>query len=212
MIFGAKQRKKDAFHREAVPHLDALYYAAVYMTKDARDAEDLVQETFLKAFRFWHRYKEGTNCKAWLFRIMTNTHINRNRGKKREFSYIENVDAPAHESDPISDNSAFYKDPEQGYLHGLVHDEVKRALDSLAPDFRAVVVLADLQDFSYKEIADIMECPIGTVMSRLHRGRKMLQKKLRRYATDRGILEAEPSDKGGVTSLDAFRASREGNR
>ena len=179
MIFGSRKKAVGSFNAEAVPHLDSLYYAAVYMTKDAREAEDLVQETMLKAFRFWHRYKKGTNCKAWLFRILTNTHINRNRGKHREFSYLENVDIASSEERPISDASAFYKDPEAGYLHGRIHPDVKQALNSLPEDFRAAVVLADLQDFSYKEIAEITECPIGTVMSRLHRGRKMLQKTLR---------------------------------
>ena len=176
--------------------MDALYNSALYMTRDARDAEDLVQETFIKAYRFFHRYQSGTNCKAWLFRIMTNTHINRNRGKKRELSFIENVDSEASLGDPVWENSAWYKDPEQGYLHQLMHDEVKTALESVPEDYRTVVVLADLQDFAYKEIADILECPIGTVMSRLHRGRKILQKKLRRYAMATGVLPA--AEDGGA--------------
>ena len=211
MIFRTKKRKKDDFHAEALPHMDALYYAAVYMTKDTREAEDLVQETLLKAFRFFHRYEPGTNCKAWLFRIMTNTHINRNRGKHREFSYLENVDVEGSAEEPIGDNSSFYKNPEQGYLHQMVHDEVKRALESLPTDFRTVVVLADLQDFAYKEIADIVGCPIGTVMSRLHRGRKMLQRKLRRYATEQGIIAPDVSETGGtVTSLTDYRKDQAG--
>lgn len=205
MIFRTRKRTQDDFHREALPHLDALFYAARYMTKDAQAAEDLVQETFLKAFRFFHRYKTGTNCKAWLFRIMTNTHINRQRGKKKELSYIENADVESNHDVPLSETSAFYKNPEQGYLHGLVHDEVKSALNSLPSDFRAAVVLADLQDFSYKEIAEVMDCPIGTVMSRLHRGRKLLQKRLRSHAVEQGIIEDDR-----VTSLDAYRTRRSG--
>ncbi|MFT5434908.1 MAG: RNA polymerase sigma-70 factor (ECF subfamily) [Myxococcota bacterium] len=212
MIFGRQKKARNSFDLEAVPHLDALYYAAVYMTKDPREAEDLVQETMLKAFRFWDRYKKGTNCKAWLFRILTNTHINRNRGKHREFSYLENVDVESSEEQPISDASAFYKGPEAGYLHDRIHPDVKAAIDSLPEDFRTAVVLADLQDFSYKEIAEIVECPIGTVMSRLHRGRKMLQKKLRSHAIAQGIVQAEPavSPKTGTepTSLDAYRQRR----
>ncbi len=212
MIFRSRQKMKDNFHKEALPHLDALYYAARYMTKDPRDAEDLVQETFLKAYRFFHRYTAGTNCKAWLFRILTNTHINRQRGKHREFAYIENVDVEGAQDNPISETSAFYKNPEQGYLHGLVHEEVKRALDAIPDDFRTAVVLADLQDFSYKEIAEIMECPIGTVMSRLHRGRKMLQKRLRAHAISQGIIAPNdgPSEEkvAQPTSLDDYRARR----
>ena len=185
-----------------MPHVDSLYYAAVYMTKDARDAEDLVQETLLKAYRFWHRYKEGTNCKAWLFRILTNTHINRNRGKKREMTLLEDVDIESSDRAPMADQSAFYKDPEAGYLHDRIHPKVKAALESLPDDYRTVVVLSDLQDFAYREIAEIVGCPIGTVMSRLHRGRKMLQKKLRGHAVSTGVLAPEP------TSLDAYRARK----
>ena len=125
-----------------------MYYAALYMTKDQREAEDLVQETLLKAFRFWHRYQKGTNCKAWLFRILTNTHINRNRGKHREFSFIENVDVEPSDETRISENSTYYKGPEDQYLHGLVHDDVKAAIMSLPDDFRMAVVLSDLHDFS----------------------------------------------------------------
>jgi len=204
MIFSTRRAKKDSFHNEALPHLDALYYAALYMAKDKRDAEDLVQETLLKAFRFWHRYQQGTNCKAWLFRILTNTHINRNRGKNREFSFIENVDVEPSEDVPLADSNAFYKGPEEGYLHGLVHEDVKSAVMSLPDDFRIAVVLSDMHDFSYKEIADVMDCPIGTVMSRLHRGRKILQKKLRQHARDVGVIE----EKRKPTSLAEFREKK----
>ena len=185
--------------------MDALYSAALYMTRDARDAEDLVQETFLKAYRFFDKYEPGTNCKAWLFRILTNTYINRNRGKHREFAYIENVDVDPADDDPISEHSAWYKDPEAGYLHTLVHDLVREALDSLTPEYRAVVVLADLQDFSYREIAEIVGCPIGTVMSRLHRARKLLQKRLRPHAIAQGFVVDEPAE---PASLDEYRARR----
>ena len=217
MIFRSKKKMQDGFHREALPHLDALYTAARYMTKDPRDAEDLVQETFLKAFRFFHRYKPGTNCKAWLFRILTNTHINRNRGRRREYTYLEDADVGAEEQTPLGDKSAFYKNPEQSYLHDLVHEEVRQALESIPADVRTPVVLADLQDFSYKEIAEIMDCPIGTVMSRLHRGRKLLRKKLHRHAVAQGIIkdsgatpegEAEGQGDAQPTSLAAFRARR----
>lgn len=210
MIFGGRQRQEDkGFQEEALVHLDAIFYAARYMTRDAQEAEDLVQETFLKAFRFWHRYQKGTNCKAWLFRILTNTHINRNRGKVKQFTFLDNVDIEPAGAVPISDVNAFYKSPEAGYLHQLLHDDVVKAIEALPEDFRIPVILADLQDFSYQEIADIMECPIGTVMSRLHRGRKALRKKLRRYAEDAGYIQSE--EEAGAkkpTSLADYRAKR----
>ena len=204
MIFSNRGAQKDSFHAEALPHLDALFCAAIYMTKDRRDAEDLVQETLLKAFRFWHRYQKGTNCKAWLFRILTNTHINRNRGKHKDVSLLEHIDVEPNVDTPLSDRNAYYKGPEDSYLHGLVHDDVKAAVMSLPDDFRIPVVLSDLHDFSYREIAEVMDCPIGTVMSRLHRGRKILQKKLKTHATAVGVLvENEPP-----TSLSEYRAKK----
>ena len=210
MIFGRRQGQEDnGFQDEALVHLDAIFYAARYMTRDAQEAEDLVQETFLKAFRFWHRYQKGTNCKAWLFRILTNTHINRNRGKVKQFTFLDNVDTEPAGSAPISDVNAFYKSPEAGYLHQLLHDDVAKAIEALPEDFRIPVILADLQDFSYQEIAEIMECPIGTVMSRLHRGRKALRKKLRRYAEDAGYIQSEEEAEAKTpTSLADYRAKR----
>lgn len=216
MIFGKGiQRRQDSFHTEALPHLDALYNAATYLTRDTREAEDLVQETFLKAYRFWSRYKAGTNCKAWLFRILTNTHINRNRGRRRDLVYLDSVEGDGMADDAsLGDASAFYRDPEADYLYGLVHDDVREAVEALPEDFRMPVVLVDLQDFSYKEVAEIMECPIGTVMSRLHRGRKLLQKKLRARAIEAGIIPATPEDAveeapPGAASLEAYRQNRQ---
>jgi RNA polymerase sigma-70 factor (ECF subfamily) len=214
MIFGKNRRdlSKDDFHREALVHLDSLYSAALYMTRDSRGAEDLVQETMLKAFRFFHRYKPGTNCKAWLFRIMTNTFINSKRGKHREVAYLENVDVHPTDDNPIDEQSAFYKNPEAGFLHNFIHEDVKNALESLQPDYRTVVILTDLHDFSYKEVAAIVNCPIGTVMSRLHRGRKMLQKRLRAHAIAQGILPG-PSDEEAhgdkLASLEDYRKRRQ---
>jgi RNA polymerase sigma-70 factor (ECF subfamily) len=212
MIIGKTKtgREKDDFHREALVHLDALYNGALYMTRDPRKAEDLVQDTMLKAFRFFHRYQRGTNCKAWLFRIMTNTHINNNRGKRRNMTYLENVDVEPAVGTPLSDRNVFYKNPEQGYLHHLVHDKVREAVESLPLDYRTIVVLADLQDFAYKEIAEIVECPIGTVMSRLHRGRKLLQKRLRAHAIEQGILPPTAANvEDEPTSLEAYRQRKE---
>lgn len=214
MIFGGGRARRDeeaaraAFHDEALPHMDSLYNAALYMTRDAALAEDLVQETFLKAFRFWHRYEQGTNCKAWLFRILTNTFINKNRRKKQ---VILSMDASEQElsGDIVSERSRFYDSPEKEFLSSLFPEHVKQAIEALPDNFRIPVILADLHDFSYKEIADIMECPVGTVMSRLFRGRKRLQEVLFDYAVELGVIPREEArDDTGAVSLDAYRARK----
>jgi RNA polymerase sigma-70 factor (ECF subfamily) len=198
-MFGKKRSKKDeAYQKEAVPHLDALYGTALRMTKDEADAEDLVQEAMLKAYRYFDKYENGTNCKAWLFKIMTNTFINRYRKSKKRKEYLVDDDyrplqerAEAPERNPFIDD--FGEDEENLYFK-MFGDEVKSALETMPVDFRMVVLLADLQDFAYKEIAEIMDCPIGTVMSRLYRGRRMLQAKLEDYALDEGYIGWETDE------------------
>lgn len=209
-MFGRKKEDeaRRAFEREALPHMSTLYSAALYMTKNPAHAEDLVQETLLKAFRFWHRYEQGTNCKAWLFRILTNTFINRNRKKTH---LHESMDASEREysSTTLSETSSFYETPEMDYFGKLFPEHVKAAVEGLPENFRIPVILADLHDFSYKEIADIMECPVGTVMSRLFRGRKRLQEQLFGYAIELGIISPEAArDTSGAISLDAYRERR----
>ena len=194
-----------AYEREALVHMEALYAAARYMTRNPTEAEDLVQEVFLRAYRFWHRYESGTNCKAWLFRILTNTYINRNRKKQRTFSLIENADSDA-EVDGFYERSTFYGTPETEYMAKLFPEHVQRAVEELPDNFRIPVVLADLQDFSYKEIAEIMDCPVGTVMSRLFRARKRLQETLFDYAVERGIISKQDAVAAdGTVSLEAYR-------
>lgn len=210
MMFGRKKEDeaRRAFEREALPHMATLFNAALYMTRNAAHAEDLVQETLLKAFRFWHRYEQGTNCKAWLFRILTNTFINRNRKKQH---LQESIDASEreHSGTALSETSTFYETPEMDYLGKLFPEHVKQAVEALPENFRIPVILADLHDFSYKEIADIMECPVGTVMSRLFRGRKRLQEELFSYAVELGIIKpADARDAAGAISLDAYRERR----
>lgn len=221
MSFGSRGRKQDAqsdFDREALPHLDALYSAAYYMTRNERDAEDLVQETFLKAFRHFDKYEVGTNCKAWLFRILTNTFLNKNRRSVREMSFIDEVEV-GDQADAVTtrDASAHMLDPEASFVSRMMSDTVREALESVPPDFRMAVILADLQDFSYKEIAEVMDCPVGTVMSRIYRGRRLLQKKLLDYAIQTGVVSpqmANPQsassqdDSQSPTSLDAWRARK----
>ncbi|PZR52078.1 RNA polymerase subunit sigma-24 [Xylanimonas oleitrophica] len=179
------------FERDALQHLDQLYSAALRMTRNPADAEDLVQETFAKAFAAFHQYRPGTNLKAWLYRILTNTFINSYRKKQREpqQSQAEEVEdwqiarAASHTSQGL-------RSAEAEALDRLPDSDVKRALAELPEDRRMVVYYADVEGFPYKEIAEIMGTPIGTVMSRLHRGRRQLRELLADYAADRGLVPA----------------------
>ena len=179
------------FEANAMQYVDQLYSAGLRMTRNPADAEDLVQETFTKAFAAFHQYKPGTNLKAWLYRILTNTYINSYRKKQRQpiqASTDELEDwqlARAEAHSPSVSRSA-----EMEALDRLPDTDVKDALASLPEEFRMAVYYADVEGFAYKEIAEIMETPVGTVMSRLHRGRRMLRSKLTDYARDRGLTPA----------------------
>lgn len=209
-VFGRKKEEETrrAFEGEAMPHMATLYNTALYMTRNPAHAEDLVQETLLKAFRFWHRYEQGTNCKAWLFRILTNTFINRNRKKQHLHESIEGSERE-YTAGMLAQGNHFYDTPEMDYLGKLFPEHVQKAVESLPENFRIPVILADLHDFSYKEIADIMECPVGTVMSRLFRGRKRLQELLFEYAIELGVIKPQDAKADdGTVSLDAYRERR----
>jgi RNA polymerase sigma-70 factor (ECF subfamily) len=186
---GAGMDKRKAFETEAVPHMDALLRTALRMTKNQGDAEDLVQEAMIKAYRFWDRFESGSNCRAWLFKIMTNIFINDYRSKSR---------APVSVNvDDIDDNFLYGQlaqlgpedNPEVQLFAKLFDDDVKNAIEELPDDFRIVVILSFLEQFSYQEIADIAGLQLGTVKSRLHRGRKLLQKQLFDYAVKNGYIK-----------------------
>jgi RNA polymerase sigma-70 factor (ECF subfamily) len=201
------------FEVELLTHLDALYGVSCRMTKSTTEAEDLVQDTVVKAMRARSQFQPGTNLKAWLLRILTNTFINRYRRGGLERDLFDGPDA-----DPLTDGwvgattMRAMRDPETLALKPLVEAEVQRALDDLPDDFRIAVVLSDIEELSYKEIADAMGCPIGTVMSRLHRGRRMLQKTLREHAVELGIV-GEADEKAGSEApadLAAYRKRKRG--
>ena len=182
---------KDQFTSDAMQYAAQLFSTALRMTRSRSDAEDLVQETYIKGWRSFHTFQEGTNLRAWLFRIMTNTYINKYNAKKRKGTEVELDDVEElflYKRLGSIDQSQLSSSAEDQMLELFTDDEVKNALEELPEDFRVPVLLSDVDGFSYKEIAEMLEIPIGTVMSRLHRGRKAMQKMLYEYARDRGLI------------------------
>ena len=182
------------FAEQAMPLMDGLYSAAMRMTRNPADAEDLVQEAYLRAYRGFGGFEQGTNLKAWLYRILTNTYINTYRAKKRrpDETDLEDVeDLYLYRRLGGLEGARAGRSAEDELLDQLTESEIKDALDDLPEQFRLAVLLADVEGFSYQEIADITDVPIGTVMSRIHRGRRGLQKRLYEFARTRGLLPAE---------------------
>ncbi len=179
------------FERDALQYAKQLYSAAMRMTRNPSDAEDLVQETFLKAYRAYGTFEEGTNLKAWLYRILTNTYINKYRKDSRRPTEVDLgtvEDFYLYRRVGSEESAEAARTTEERVLDGLVEADIKAAVEDLPENFRLPVLLADLEGFSYKEIAEILDIPIGTVMSRLHRGRKAMQKSLWEFAVNRGLV------------------------
>jgi len=190
------------FEEQALPFMDQLYAAGMRMTRNPADAADLVQETYVKAFAAFAQFTQGTNLKAWLYRILTNTFINTYRKKQRDpyqgtIDELEDWQMGGATSATLSTTS---RSAEAEAIDHLPDSAVKDALQKVPEDFRLAVYLADVEGFSYQEIADIMKTPVGTVMSRLHRGRRLLRELLGDYARERGIAVPEPTGAGRTTS------------
>ena len=180
------------FEADAMQYASQLYSAALRMTRNPADAEDVVQETFLKAYRAYGSFQEGTNLKAWLYRILTNTYINKYRKAQRRPHEVELGELQdLYLFKRLGESSGATESAESQALDMFVDEDIVAAIESLPENFRLPVLYADVEGFSYKEIAEILDVPIGTVMSRLHRGRKALQRKLWTAAVDRGIVEPD---------------------
>lgn len=191
LVMATEKQLQTVFDQELMPHIEALYAFAFHLTGNEEDSNDLVQETYLKAFRFIDRYESGTNGKAWLFRILKNAFINEYRKKIKapiatDFGEYTNI----HEEEDDT-NFSSYSDLRMEMFDKMMGDEVTLAVNSLPEDFRVVILLCDIEEFSYEEIATILDIPIGTVRSRLHRGRNLLKEKLEGYGRDRGFTGKE---------------------
>lgn len=196
MASGPRHDRRAEFEEVALPHFDALFNLALNLTRNRGEAEDLVQEAFLRAYRFFDTYRPGTQIKAWLFRILRNTFINRYRSKKSrpeevDFGKIESAYELLVEENFLRDRKPL--SPEDTVLQGVLDEEIAQAIGTLPEEYRTVVILALVEDMAYKEIAEALSIPLGTVMSRLHRGRKRLQAELLEFARRRGILSTPES-------------------
>lgn len=201
MLRQSTDEMKQDFEEVALPHADSLYNFAFRMTRNRRDAEDLVQDTFMRAFRFFHRFETGTNIRAWLFRILKNTYINNYRKVQRTPDQVDWAQVEEfYDSVTPDDLRKRHKNPEELLLEKSIDGRVEEAVADLPPEYRAVVLLNFMEDMSYKEIAEILEIPMGTVMSRLHRGRKILQRKLHDYAVSTNLLPSLREDGDAASS------------
>ena len=196
------------FEAAALPHLDALYNMAYRLTRNPEDAEDLIQETYFKAYKYYDKFEEGTNLKAWLFRIMKNSFINGYRKKQNQPPESAFSDIEESFENLVSDDAGQIKNPEEEILESVLDEDVQQAIDTLRDDYRMVILLVDLEGFSYKEAAEILEVPVGTVMSRLYRGRRILEKALLAYASSHGYMRGGPQKMRTRTAEDQGSQTR----
>jgi RNA polymerase sigma-70 factor (ECF subfamily) len=189
----AQNPKHKEFEQQALPHMEVLYNYALRITRNAEDANDLLQETFLKAYRFWDKFEQGTNLRAWMFRIMKNTYINLYRKEVKEPDTVDYDEIESYYN-IIRDESSDDNDLQQKIFGQLLDDDVSKALESLPEEFKTVVILCDIEGLSYEEIAEFLQIPVGTVRSRLHRGRKILYTQLYDYAKDRGLIRKDTNE------------------
>lgn len=185
-----ERKKQQDFKSEMMPHLDSMYNFALRLTMDPTDAEDLVQDSVVKAFRFFHSYEKGTNAKAWLFRILKNSYINNYRKKSKRPNEVD-YDEVSTFYETIRADQTDTSDLEERMYRDMLDDTVTRALESIPEDFRSVVLLCDVEGFTYEEIANMLDVPIGTIRSRLHRGRNLLRASLEDYAKNRGFTSED---------------------
>lgn len=210
-----EDRRRAEFEALLLPHLDALYGTALRLTRSPQEAEDLLQDASLKAYRFLDRYEAGTNFKAWIFKILTNVFNSRYRKAQRDREIRQQVEDEGHQAHVLGQGPAREAQAaEEAILDRLMSEDIQAALAALPAEFRMAVILSDVEEFSYKEIAEIMDCPVGTVMSRLYRGRRLLQRQLLHHAVDRGIVEADAATPGSgppaeVADLAEYRSRRE---
>jgi len=209
MLARRKTSRRD-FEQVALPHLDVMYGVAYRLTRNQGDAEDLVQDALLRAYRFWHTFEANSNCKAWLLKILTNAFLNKYQKRKREREVLNQAAHEQRATDGVlvHEASLSQRDPEGVLVDRMLSDDVASALTEVPPDFRIAVVLCDIEGMSYKEIAEIMECPVGTVMSRLYRGRRLLQTTLYDYAVKQGIIRRRETDESdNMVELDKYRSN-----
>lgn len=200
------------FERAALPQLDSMYGAALRLTRNPAEADDLVQDAYVRAYRFWHTFKRGTSIKAWLFTILRNVFINRYHRDNRRRSALDDLEAQlsslgseAAVAHPTSKIPA----PDARITHQATRSRIAAALESIPEDYRMAIILADLEGLAYKEIAEVMDCPIGTVMSRIYRGRKLLHQRLHDHAVELGLVEPDDDNRHApAVDLGAYRDKR----
>jgi RNA polymerase sigma-70 factor (ECF subfamily) len=213
MLFEKRKSGREAFSQAALEHLDALYGTALRLTAQVAEAEDLVHDTYLRALRFSHRFEPGTNLKAWMFKMMFNLFVNRYHRIRRSREIQEGAERhDLMEKMLPEEHLAPSTRPEEYFFERMFSDDVVKAIEQLPHDFKMVVLLSDVNGFSYAQIAEILDIPVGTVMSRLHRGRRLLRVALHDFAKQEGYIQSGTADADApnLTSLDEFRARRHG--